>query len=580
LSFLTIVSFPEAGCQRNISPQAQRAIDLFNNQQYNPALLEFQNLLERFPKDPLYQYYIGASLVETNSSYAKATEYLKVAVTKHVNNKALYYLGKSYYRQFRFDNALEAFNELKAQAKWQENKQFETSKEIARIDLARTFFSSAIQFSVVSKTIVRQDSVLEYLKKHAKLKVFHIGHLGKFEEDIAFLSDSDISIGKYYYFSAHSSLNFSGKDIFRTQKKADGSWSEPEKLGSAINTSDDEDFPFFNHATHTLYFSSKGHNSVGEYDIYKSTYSAKKNEWTEPEQFKFPFNSPWNDNLYFEDASYIYFASDRENNLGYETIYQVQKPVQSGPVALQTPEDKQECNLIKKIIFKTTPKKNNSSDILPPLENQQVQQPTSYLETISKALQLQYQSDSILKMVKKKKSLLNITTDKEKRANIFSENALLEKMAANYQSSANELYNQINTAQSNLTPNRMKAKTVNRPENENKFSFAGTTPYSKENPIPEEIQIPGGIVFRIQLGVFSKPLDFEHFGGLQPISMEKLPDNKIIKYYVGIFKRFNDADISLRKVKEIGYKEAFVIAYYDGKKIPLERAKELESVEY
>jgi N-acetylmuramoyl-L-alanine amidase len=65
---------------------------------------------------------------------------------------------------------------------------------------------------------------------------------------------------------------------------------------------------------------------------------------------------------------------------------------------------------------------------------------------------------------------------------------------------------------------------------------------------------------------------------MSPVSAEFLNDGKMIKYYVGLFNRFHDADAALIKVKAAGFKEAFILAYFNKKKIPLERAKELEKM--
>jgi N-acetylmuramoyl-L-alanine amidase len=110
----------------------------------------------------------------------------------------------------------------------------------------------------------------------------------------------------------------------------------------------------------------------------------------------------------------------------------------------------------------------------------------------------------------------------------------------------------------------------------NNFSIDDTLVYSESNPIPSDVAIPEGIVYRIQLGVFRKFIEFKAFGGIHPISIEFLQDKKIIKYYVGLFKSYIEADSSLNKVKEYGFKEAFIIAYYNKKKIPVDRAKESE----
>ena len=102
------------------------------------------------------------------------------------------------------------------------------------------------------------------------------------------------------------------------------------------------------------------------------------------------------------------------------------------------------------------------------------------------------------------------------------------------------------------------------------------SPYSETNPIPIDNPLPDGVVYKIQLGAFSKPLATNTFKGLSPISGERLPSG-ITKYYVGLFRRFADAEDALRKVHEYGFKESYIIAFYNSKTINPERAKQLET---
>jgi hypothetical protein len=48
----------------------------------------------------------------------------------------------------------------------------------------------------------------------------------------------------------------------------------------------------------TLYFSSKGHKSIGGYDIFKSTYDNSTKVWSEPENLGIPINTTSDDFLY------------------------------------------------------------------------------------------------------------------------------------------------------------------------------------------------------------------------------------------------------------------------------------------
>jgi hypothetical protein len=96
-------------------------------------------------------------------------------------------------------------------------------------------------------------------------------------------------------------------------------------LGAPINTPWEEDFPVLHSDSITLYFSSKGHNSMGGYDIFKSVYDTTNKVFTTPVNMDFPINTPYNDYLYIADADdvYAYFASDRETNEDKISIYKI-----------------------------------------------------------------------------------------------------------------------------------------------------------------------------------------------------------------------------------------------------------------
>ena len=72
-----------------------------------------------------------------------------------------------------------------------------------------------------------------------------------------------------YFISARPG-GYGGRDIYRARKNIDGDWHQIENLGPLINSSFDEDFIFIHPDGKALYFSSKGHNSMGGYDIFKT----------------------------------------------------------------------------------------------------------------------------------------------------------------------------------------------------------------------------------------------------------------------------------------------------------------------
>lgn len=102
--------------------------------------------------------------------------------------------------------------------------------------------------------------------------------------------------GYILYFVSDRPGGFGKLDIWKSSISANGKYSQPENLGSNINTIDDEITPFFHTPSQTLYFSSEGHGGLGGYDIFKS---AMTNSIFGPAvNAGYPLNSSYQD-LYF-----------------------------------------------------------------------------------------------------------------------------------------------------------------------------------------------------------------------------------------------------------------------------------------
>ena len=121
------------------------------------------------------------------------------------------------------------------------------------------------------------------------------------------------------------------------------------------------------------------------------------------------------------------------------------------------------------------------------------------------------------------------------------------------------------------------AKAVNDQVNSD-FFILNSSPYSDSHPIPYA-SLPPGLVYRIQLGAFSKRVEENTFGGLSPVNMEILNEQGTTKYYVGYFTSIEDARQGLQQVKNYGFPDAFLVCYYNKKKITVEKAREIEFAE-
>ncbi len=118
--------------------------------------------------------------------------------------------------------------------------------------------------------------------------------------------------GKTLYFSSDMPEGFGGFDIYVSYYRH-GKWTKPVNLGLNINSNKDEVFPFI-HSSGRLFFSSKGWNSRGGFDIFYS--QQVQGAWIKPQNMKEPFSSTADDfgliiDKYLQSG---YFSSSRNKN--------------------------------------------------------------------------------------------------------------------------------------------------------------------------------------------------------------------------------------------------------------------------
>ncbi len=115
------------------------------------------------------------------------------------------------------------------------------------------------------------------------------------------------------------------QDIWMTQKTIDGSkWQKPQNLGYVVNSKYNEETVEISSDGKDLYFSSKGHNSMGGYDVFV-THKNDDGTWTEPENIGYPINTPGDDVFFMltDNEKFGYYSTTREDSYGDKDIYQV-----------------------------------------------------------------------------------------------------------------------------------------------------------------------------------------------------------------------------------------------------------------
>ncbi len=129
---------------------------------------------------------------------------------------------------------------------------------------------------------------------------------------------------KTIYFVSDRPGGKGGLDIYYVEKDAEGNLGEVHNIGEAINTPYDEDGIFIHPDGKALYFSSKGHNTMGGYDIFKSVKDTN-GVWSKPINLGQPINSADDDVFLFVSANGKtgYFSSIKEGGVGEKDIYKI-----------------------------------------------------------------------------------------------------------------------------------------------------------------------------------------------------------------------------------------------------------------
>jgi len=148
-----------------------------------------------------------------------------------------------------------------------------------------------------------------------------------FDSQPSFSSD-----GRTLYFTSNRGGGAGGNDIWFTTRNEDGTWNNPQNLGSVINTGGDEISPFIHPDNQTLYFCSNGRLGMGGYDFYMARKKAD-GTFDVPVNIGYPVNTPYDERslVISSDGSTGYFASTNIEGYGGYDLYMFEMPVNSRP---------------------------------------------------------------------------------------------------------------------------------------------------------------------------------------------------------------------------------------------------------
>jgi hypothetical protein len=613
----------------------QRALNNFNNQRFEKAAADYELLNNMFPKDAKFAYFLGRSYLHSNQYITRSSELLKFVALRNYGEDAYFYLGRAYLLNYEFEDANIAFRTFQSTASTRQAEKCDIAYWMSTCENAKLSVGVAQTLNVESLQVVPSNKLETAFKEHVDGNYIYIPDEFRSAVDketdyqtLMFIPLSS-AIGDYLYFDSKTRKGKQSSDIYRVRRLTAENYSIPELLPEIVNTPYDESFPFFDNSTGTLYFSSKGHNTSGGYDIFKTSFDPVSASWRKPEKLNFPINTPFDDYLYtitsnHEGAIFLTNRNSKPKEVEAYTLKNLSKDEFTSPFtydeimacALLTPSaitisesDPAQVLASAETIPEPAPAFTGYKSYSPPVE---------YAKLISEGMDLQSKSDSLswsakemrlradkeTDYLKKKELIANLTTvdqESKRMQRLAEEKFLLAEQVRG--PAGNEIaLNSKSEPAVDIKKNELKQVTYNsdQPDRTSKkdasegyqkgmeaaknasadvaanFSIFSKSPYSSENPIPAAV-IPAGLIYRIQLGAFSNSIPENAFGGLAPVSKEKNATDT--KFFVGNFSSIVKAREALEQVKKYGYPDAFIVSYFDSKRIPIQKAREIEFAE-
>lgn len=129
--------------------------------------------------------------------------------------------------------------------------------------------------------------------------------------------------GRTIYFVSDRKGGQGGMDVWLCHQDNNGNWEKVENLGPDVNTPQNEECVFMHPDGKTLYFSSRGHNPIGGYDVFKST--LENGKWSKPVNIGAPVNTI-GDDLFFvltADGQTGYYTSASPGDINKKDIYSI-----------------------------------------------------------------------------------------------------------------------------------------------------------------------------------------------------------------------------------------------------------------
>lgn len=413
------------------SNHSLKADSLFKVGNYSQALEEYKSLINLYPNDASIQLALGVSYLFATRNSTIAIDFLKRASTKDISTQVYFYLAEAYLRSYEFDNAISYYRRFTINTGSSNVSKSTIEQRLNWCENGTFMLKYIYQPTVVEKKIVSTSDFYSsistvsptgaFVPKPNNLKT----SFDKKEADASIIFfPTNPKTGDKVFYSSYGSTISQGKDIFVIERLSDGFWSKPKNVGDPINTTFDEDFPYLA-PDGTLYFASKGHYSMGGYDIYRSIFDVELNTWSEPENLGFPLSSPFDDFLYVVNSENKLASFVTSRNVMPDSLEVITVEVDKNPIRRATTS----LNLVREIAkFNIVGAKSSEQTSVTPIHKSEVtktqktvsvsavENDTEYSRALAKGFAEQMKTDSLrIRLESLRARFDNISTAEERR---------------------------------------------------------------------------------------------------------------------------------------------------------------------
>ena len=308
---------------------AAEANVFFEEGNYVQAYAMYSQLVSLYGSIPLYAFRFGAAGIYATTDRDNCIFFMKDGIRRgYTEPETHYYLARAYHLSYNFKEALVEYEKFQTSAEKKQLAKSDCKAQKLSAESGLNLMNNIKDVQVLEKTEAEKSSFYRYMNIDPSIgkiiatpkELLSKLDLKSKEEHVLFLPNN----GKKIFFSSKGKDGLTGKDIYMTSR-LNGAFTAPVKLKSTVNTEFDEDFAFMHPNGSTLYFASKGHGSMGGYDIFRCDWDASINDFGPAINMDFAINTPDDDLFFITDSlnTTAYFASSRLTSPDKLFVYRV-----------------------------------------------------------------------------------------------------------------------------------------------------------------------------------------------------------------------------------------------------------------